>query len=112
MIVSAINTEFQNNNMLLKRIYPVGALQNKIGYDILKTTSKELYKKIKDVKWIKKSHIDFNTEALLSNGEIAPVKIILWKESRFNVTIGCVVFESEGEDLKNALELQETQSLA
>lgn len=112
MIISAINKDFQDNSIFLTRIYPVGQLEEKIGYDLLRTTSKELYDKIEGANLLKNSNIVFNSEALLSNGEISPVKIILWKESRFNGIIGCVALDDDEEGLKKAFQLQESKALA
>lgn len=113
MLITSINQKKANLNnfKFINRIYACGKLYEILGYDLL-CISEDLFNKIELLRANKDVHIiDLDEKAMLNNGSLVDVILILWREKEYNNIIGCAVDVNDTETIKKAKDLQSKQSL-
>lgn len=113
MLITNINPNKANLNnfKFINRIYACGKLYKTLGYDLL-CISEDLYNKIELLRANKDVHsVDLDEKAMLNDGSLIDVTLILWREKEYNNIIGCAVEINDTETIRKAKELQSKQSL-
>lgn len=114
MILTSTNPKRSslNNLKYLTRIFACGNLYKTLNYDLLYATN-ELFNLIQESQVDDSVEtLDLDTKAMLDNGDMIDISLVLWREKEYGEFIGCAIERDDIDTFKKAKELQSNRSLA